>query len=77
MAEVPEGRLGRTRRDDGGAPAGMYLEVERDQSGAGWHVWLNHEHPSRGPSEGWDIWADTAEDVLEWLRVLDVMWVEQ
>ncbi len=55
----------------------MYLEVERDQSGAGWHVWLNHEHPSRGPSEGWDIWADTAEDVLEWLRVLDVMWVEQ
>jgi len=55
----------------------MYLEVERGQSRAGWHVWLNHGRPSLGPSKGWDIGAETAEGVLEWLRALDVMWIDE
>lgn len=67
------GLVGRVRGTD---HRGMFVEVERDVSESGWHIWLLAKHPKEGPSEGWDIWADTWDDVLEWVgpEHLDVMW---
>lgn len=48
----------------GGQYDGMYVEVERATDG--FHIWLLTRHPDTGPSEGWDIWADTEDDVDEW-----------
>lgn len=72
-----EGRLGLTRRDHPGVPPGMYVEVERDVSLSGWHIWLTQRDPRDGPSEGWDVWAETEEHLQEWLGpdVLDVEWL--
>ena len=46
--------------------AGMFVKVERDSSGAGLHIWLSERHPDDGPSRGWGIWTDSAEQVDEW-----------
>ncbi len=56
----------------------MYVTIDEDPSGAGWHIWLLPEHPQNAPSGGWDIWADETEDVLEWLAPdqLDVEWID-
>ncbi len=52
-----------------GSMAGLTRDVRRgreDASHTGFHIWLTERHPDEGPSPGWDIWADTAEDVDEW-----------
>lgn len=72
---IPEGRVGRARS---GRYRGMFVEVERDPSGTGFHIWVLRRHPKEGPSEGWDIWADAPTDLAEWLgpRQMDVEWIE-
>lgn len=68
------GRIGRVGR---GEHRGMYVQVEADERTSAWHLWLLSRNPELGPSEGWDIWADTWEDVLGWLSPseLDVTWL--
>lgn len=68
------GTIGRVRAGD---HVGCYVEVERDTSGAGWHIWVLREDPRRGPAKGWDIWADDEEQLMEWLGPthLSVEWV--
>ncbi|MCX5205812.1 hypothetical protein OG897_30765 [Streptomyces sp. NBC_00237] len=36
---------------------GLELEILRDVTDTGWHIYLGE----------WDIWVDTAEDMEEWL----------
>ena len=43
----------------------MFVQVE-PHAPAGFHIWLSERHPGDGRGEGWDIWADSAEDVDEW-----------
>ncbi len=68
------GRVGKVRR---GPHSEMYVQVEQDETKYGWHIWLMAAHPAQGPSDGWDIWADTWDQVLEWLdrENLDVQWL--
>ena len=68
---------GRVGKLESGEHAGMFVEVEADASGGGFHIWLSSEHPRGGPSAGWDIWADTADDVDEWFRtdLIAVRWL--
>lgn len=60
----------------------MFVEVERDASGAVWHVWLLERDPRTGPSDGWDMWvdddADAAAEIAEYLGAedLDVEWID-
>lgn len=70
-----DGRVGRAR---GGDHAGMYISLERHESGAGWHIWVLREDPRSGPSDGWDIWADNEAQLFEWIGVdhLDVEWLD-
>ena len=56
---------GRIARLGSGRYKGMFVQVEADPSG-GFHIWLFERHPDDGPSAGWDIWADTADDVEDW-----------
>ena len=58
----------RVGRLESGEYAGMFVEVEGDASGGGYHISLSSEHPRAGPSGGWDIWADSADDVNGWFR---------
>jgi hypothetical protein len=73
---VPEGRVGRSR----GEHEGMFVQIERDPRGTGWHIWLSDEDPRDGPclSACWDMWADTEQDVWEVLGadMLDVAWID-
>lgn len=68
------GRIGRARA---GEHDGCYVEVERDQSDTGWHIWVLQGDPRDGPSDGWDIWADDDDQLQEWLGVgqLNVEWI--
>lgn len=61
-----------------GPHRGMFVEVEQDESRTGWHIWLSAADPRLGPSGVWDIWADTLDDVEEWLSPahLDVRWID-
>lgn len=61
-----------------GPHRGMFVEVEQDESRTGWHIWLSAADPRLGPSGVWDIWADTLDDVEEWLGPahLDVRWID-
>jgi hypothetical protein len=54
----------------------MYVQVERDRGG--FHIWLSRAHPSEGPSEGWDIWADERDDVDAWFSsdLRSVEWLD-
>lgn len=74
-SQVPVGRVGKAL---GGQYRGMYVTVDEDPSRTGWHVWLHRSDPRLGPTDGWDIWADEVEDVLEWLSPdqLDVEWID-
>lgn len=60
----------------GGSHLGMFVKVEEDPSGTGFHIWLLERHPDEGPSQGWDIWADNADDVDDWFagELADVQW---
>ena len=61
----------------GGPHIGMYVKVEQDRTGTGWHIWLLMRHPREGASEGWDIWADDLDQVNEWFQTdLPVNWLE-
>ncbi len=55
----------------------MFVKVEQDSSGTGFHIWLLERHPDDGPSQGWDIWADSAEHVDEWFvgELKSVQWL--
>lgn len=68
-----DGRVGRVL---GGSNAGRFVKVDQDSSGTGFHIWLSERHPDEGPSQGWDIWADNAEDVDEWFagELATVQW---
>lgn len=68
------GRLGIARS---GEHRGWYIEVERDPSWTGWHIWVSREDPRLGPSKTWDIWADDEEQVRDWLGVdeMSVEWI--
>ena len=71
------GRLGRARH---GEHRGWYVEVERDPSNSGWHLWLLDDDPrvQRPSSRGWDIWADDDEQLTSWLSDrLDVEWIDE
>jgi hypothetical protein len=72
---APYDRVGKVTT---GEHEGMFVLVEADESGTGWHIWLLSEDPRVGPSSGWDIWADELEDVDEWLgpENLNVEWIE-
>ena len=65
------GRVGLDRQEY----AGMYVVVEEDASGTGYHVWLSERHPASGPGPGWDIWADDERQLERWLEALDVRWL--
>lgn len=64
-ADVPDWireRRGRTGRVTAGEWAGETLVVEPDdRDEQGWHLYV-------GP---WDVWADDAEGLLEWLADRD------
>ena len=69
-----DGGVGRMLAGDN---AGMFVKVERDSSGAGFHIWLSERHPDDGPSRECDIWADSAEQVDEWFveELTSVEWL--
>lgn len=48
-----------------GPHRGMFVQVERDASGTGWHIWLLERWPP--PAEGFDIWADDQAQLDAWL----------
>jgi len=54
----------------------MWVQVRRDATGAGWHLWLTAGDPKSGPSAGWDAWADDEAGVDEWMahELDDVEW---
>lgn len=57
-----------------GAHRGANIQVEADESGTGYHLWVTKSNPD-GTVTGWDIWADTWSDVTEWLiEEFDVRW---
>lgn len=68
---------GRVGRIEGGTHRGMFCRVEEDASQTGFHIWLTERHPAEGPSPGWDIWADTADDIDDWFvdELLAVRWL--
>lgn len=75
-----EGRVGLTRREYPGVPSGTYVDVEASVPGSGWYITLSQRDLRDGPSpSGWDIWAETEEDLRSWLgpEVLDVAWVTE
>ena len=79
-AAAYQGRLGRNRRAYGrGVLPGRYVEVEQDDTGSGWRLWLTEQDPRDGPSAGWDLWAETEQDLAEWLGEdgLDVAWLTE
>lgn len=55
----------------------MFVKVEEDPTASGFHIWLMERHPDEGPSPGWDVWADSADDVDEWFdqELATVHWV--
>lgn len=57
--------MGRATR---GEHAGMWVQVEHDESGTGWHIWLTHEE--RVPTQRHDIWADDVSQVFDSLNEL-------
>lgn len=58
----------------GGPYAGMRVTVEQDESRSGWHIYLTS--PDR--NHGWDMWADTIDDVEEAFRSdLIVQWFDK
>ena len=69
---------GRVGRIEAGRHSGMYVQVEEDESRAGFHIWLLEGHPDEGPSKGWDIWADSHAEVEEWFirELQQVDWLE-
>jgi hypothetical protein len=72
-----EGRVGLTRRGYPGVPPGTYVEVEEAAPGSGWYSSLSQRDLRDGPSDGWDVWAATEDDLRSWLgpEVPDVDWV--
>jgi hypothetical protein len=55
----------------------MFVAVEPDDSGEGWHIWLTERHPHSGRSDGYDVWADDVEDAESWLEdEFRVRWIE-
>lgn len=77
-SQLAEGRLGRVRRAHGDIPAGSYVVVERDglaAAAAGWHLWVTRDDPRDGPTDGWNLWAATREEVKGRLEEMDVEWL--
>ncbi|WP_052666521.1 hypothetical protein [Nitriliruptor alkaliphilus] len=71
--------MGLTRREYPGVPAGTYVDVEEADPGSGWHIMLTQRDVRDGPSDGWDIWAETEDDLRSWLgpEILDVQWLTE
>ncbi len=60
-----------------GQYGGRYVLVEEDARRNGFHIWLLQRHPSEGPSDGWDAWADDEAVVDEWFaeQLSSVEWL--
>lgn len=58
---------------------GGTVEVTRDGSDTGWHIWvLPRAGDAPGPLEGWDIWVDEEDDFAEWFSKpeFQVRWID-
>lgn len=75
QADPPFLRIGRSRS---GEHSGEFIGVYAHQGAYGWHIAIQQHDPRLGPSEGWDMWADTWEDVETWVGPdnLDVEWFD-
>ena len=55
-----------------GPHKGHCIEVTRDRSRAGWHIWVTRcptdDDRNDDQFPGWDIWMDEDQDLLEWFE---------
>ncbi|MEX5713625.1 hypothetical protein AB1484_36885 [Parafrankia sp. FMc6] len=68
---IPLWRTGVAGRVVAGEYGGRYIYIEKDRTGAGWHIYVS-ENPPGDPGEGWDIWAENERQIEEWFQDLEI-----